>query len=128
MGKLTSPTWAEKKGEGGGRKDKQVLSSRGRQAGSSTLHMTNAVHFADAELGNIPATQLLAGLGQFDPTEQDNIPKLVAQLMSELKGKIEGPKTTPTMVATGEGLTALPKKFWQESSLTLLSFHLPKEK
>ena len=72
--------------------------------------MTNAIHFTDAELGNIPPAQLLAGIGQFNPSEQDDSLKLAAQLMSELKGKFEGPKGTPSMVATGESLPSLTKK------------------
>ena len=59
--------------------------------------------------GNIPPAQLLAGIGQFNPTEQDDSPKLVAQLMSKLKGNIGGPNSTPSMVATGERLPLLPK-------------------
>ena len=73
--------------------------------------MTNAIHFTDAELGNIPPAQLLAEIGQFNPSEQDNSLKLAAQLMNELKGKFEGPKGTPSMVATGEGLPSLTKKY-----------------
>ena len=61
-------------------------------------------------MGNIPSEQLLAGVKQFNPTEQDESSKLMAQLMSGLKEKSEGPKITPSMVTTGEGLPSLPKK------------------
>ena len=73
----------------------------------SLMNKKYAIYFTDAELGNLPPEELLARVGRFNPTEQGDSSKLVAQLMSELKGKSEDPKI---MVATGEGLPSLPKK------------------
>ena len=65
---------------------------------------------ADAELGNLPAEKSLAGVGVFNPTEQEDSSNIVARLMSELKGKSEYPIAAPSMAATGEGLPSLPKR------------------
>ena len=67
-------------------------------------------YISHAELGDLPLEQLLAEVGRLNPTKQGDSSKLVAQLMSELKGKSEGLKITSSMVATGECLPSLPKK------------------
>ena len=66
--------------------------------------------FTGAELGSFPPANLLEGIGQFNLSEQNDSKKMVAQLMSKLKAKIEVPRASSSMVPTGEGLPSLPKK------------------
>ena len=54
--------------------------------------------------------KLLEGIGKFNSLEQNDSQKMVAQLMRELKAKIEVPRASSSVVPTGEGLPSLLKK------------------
>ena len=72
------------------------------------------VLYAEAVLGTIPNSKLLTGLKEFSATsqaEEQGSSSMAAKLMSQLSGKGEGQKSVPTMIATGEGLPSLSKKF-----------------
>lgn len=77
------------------------------------LYGGGIVYYADAVLGTIPNSKLLAGLKEFDTTSQpaeQGSSNMAAKLMSQLSEKSEGQKSVPAMIATGEGLLSLSKK------------------
>lgn len=70
--------------------------------------MCSTVVYLNADspvLGTVPDAELLAAAG-----EQDSA-RLVASLMSQLSQKSGAQKVSSAMIATGEGLPALPKKY-----------------
>ena len=78
---------------------------------SITVYLANT----GAELGRMPDASLLAGLAEFNaekPAEGgSDTPSLVAGLMSQLKRQQDSTKACSSMIPTGEGLPALPKKW-----------------